>query len=347
MEHKVSIIVPIYNVEQYIRKCVDSILNQTYDNLEIILIDDGSPDKCGKICDEYAEIDSRIKVIHKKNGGLSDARNAGLKICTGKYLTFIGADDYLLPNYVADLISNIKNADICIGGYCTLYDGTVKKPKYKFERKVYSTDKKISLLEHLLLGKDNNQEFPFHLMSVWKNLYKSDFIKENNLTFVSERKIYAEDFIFNLYAYYFSKSIVLIDNANIVHLINKESLSQSYRKNYFELQKCLTKTTEEFISTYLSSDLLDEYNKRLPNMLAYSLFKENRTNKNTAVENTKKILLDPYAIDILLQFKKCESGLKESIIYYFAKHHRVKCIYYFVKMLTLGEPLYRIMRLRK
>ena len=82
-------------------------------------------------------------------------------------------------------------------------------------------------------------------------------------------------------------------------------------------------------------------------MLAYSLFKENRTNKNTAIANTKNILLDPYAIDILLQFKKCESGFKESIIYYFAKHYRVRCIYYFVKILSLGEPVYRIMRLRK
>lgn len=347
MEHKVSIIVPIYNVEQYIRKCVDSILNQTYDNLEIILIDDGSPDECGKICDEYADINSRIKVIHKKNGGLSDARNAGLKICTGEYITFVDADDYLLPNHVADLLSNIKNADICISGYCTLYDGTIQKPNYKFERTEYKDDKKINLVEHLLLGKANNQEFPFHLMPVWKNLYRSDFLKENDLTFVSERKIYAEDFIFNLSAYYLSKSIVLICDANIVHLINKESLSQSYRKGYFELQKCLRKTTEQFISAHMSSDLLDEYNKRLPAMLAYSLFKENQTNKNTAITNTKNILSDSYAIDILLRFKKCESGVKEVVIFYLAKHHRVKCIYYFVKMLSFGESIYRSMRLRK
>ena len=82
----VSVIVPVYNVEDYLKKCVDSIINQTYTNLEIILVDDGSPDNCGKICDEYLKIDSRIRVIHKKNGGLSSARNAGLDIAKGKYI---------------------------------------------------------------------------------------------------------------------------------------------------------------------------------------------------------------------------------------------------------------------
>ena len=91
----VSIVVPIYNVEKYIDKCVDSIINQTYKNLEIILVDDGSPDNCGDIADKYAELDNRIKVIHKSNGGLSDARNAGLDISTGEFICFIDSDDYV------------------------------------------------------------------------------------------------------------------------------------------------------------------------------------------------------------------------------------------------------------
>ena len=88
MKSLVSVIVPIYKVEKYLNKCVDSIINQSYKNLEIILVDDGSPDKCGEICDKYAEKDSRVKVIHKENGGLSDARNAGIDIAKGDYLLF-------------------------------------------------------------------------------------------------------------------------------------------------------------------------------------------------------------------------------------------------------------------
>ena len=96
----ISIIVPIYNVELYLRRCLDSVLNQTYTNLEIILVDDGSPDGCPQICDEYAAKDKRIAVIHKENGGLSDARNAGLDICKGKYISFIDSDDWVDEKYI-------------------------------------------------------------------------------------------------------------------------------------------------------------------------------------------------------------------------------------------------------
>ena len=95
MIDKISVIVPVYKVEQYLRKCVDSIIKQTYSNLEIILIDDGSPDNCPIICDEYAMKDNRVVVIHKKNGGLSDARNVGIAKSTGKYITFVDSDDYI------------------------------------------------------------------------------------------------------------------------------------------------------------------------------------------------------------------------------------------------------------
>ncbi len=113
----VSIIVPIYKVEPYLRRCLDSIVNQTYTNLEIILVDDGSPDGCPQICDEYAARDKRIVVIHKGNGGLSDARNAGLDICRGGYISFVDSDDWVDETYIETLLDlSIKeNADIAIG----------------------------------------------------------------------------------------------------------------------------------------------------------------------------------------------------------------------------------------
>ena len=110
----VSVIIPIYNVEQYLKRCVDSVINQTYKNIEIILVDDGSPDNCNKICDEYAKADKRIKVIHKTNGGLSSARNEGLNIAEGEYICFIDSDDWVSESFVEFLINNIikENADI-------------------------------------------------------------------------------------------------------------------------------------------------------------------------------------------------------------------------------------------
>ena len=111
MKPLISVIVPIYNVEQYLRKCVDSIISQTYRNLEIILIDDGSPDACGKICDEYALEDERIIVIHKKNGGLSDARNTGINICKGEYISFVDSDDFVSPFFIEIMYSGLEKYD--------------------------------------------------------------------------------------------------------------------------------------------------------------------------------------------------------------------------------------------
>lgn len=111
----ISVIVPCYNVEQYLPKCIDSILNQTYKNIEIFLVDDGSPDRCGEICDEYAKRDNRIKVIHKTNGGLSDARNVAIDVATGEYITFVDSDDFIVSDYVETLYKLVEENDAQIG----------------------------------------------------------------------------------------------------------------------------------------------------------------------------------------------------------------------------------------
>ena len=118
MNELISVIVPVYNVEPYLRKCVDSILNQTYRKLEVILVDDGSPDNCGAICDEYAAKDARVRVIHKSNGGLSDARNAGLDIMTGDYVAFLDSDDWVEADMYRTLLTQMKHfdADMSLSG---------------------------------------------------------------------------------------------------------------------------------------------------------------------------------------------------------------------------------------
>lgn len=123
----ISIIVPCYNVEKYLSKCIESIINQTYNNLEILLIDDGSPDNSGDICDEYAKKDNRIKVIHKKNGGLSDARNVAIDIANGEYILFIDSDDYVAVNHVEFLFDMIyrTDSDIAIEDIEPFYEGTL------------------------------------------------------------------------------------------------------------------------------------------------------------------------------------------------------------------------------
>lgn len=145
----ISIIVPIYNVEKYLKKCLDSILAQTYTNLEIILIDDGSPDGCPAICDEYAEKDDRIVVIHKENGGVSSARNAGLENVSGEFIGWVDPDDYIEPNMFEELYKNIKenNSDIAI---CSVKHFGYENRIEKYDNSVLSGDE---FLRRILNGK--------------------------------------------------------------------------------------------------------------------------------------------------------------------------------------------------
>lgn len=128
---KISIIVPVYNVEQYITRCIESITSQTYRNIEILLIDDGSTDNSGNICDEYQKKDSRVMTFHKTNGGLSDARNYGIKHASGQYLCFVDSDDYISKHMVEILYNNLikYSADISACGFLTVHDGICGKKK--------------------------------------------------------------------------------------------------------------------------------------------------------------------------------------------------------------------------
>ena len=160
----VSVIVPIYKVEKYLRKCIDSILEQTYRNLEIILVDDGSPDDCGRICDEYAEKDPRIKVIHKENGGLSDARNWGIEKAAGDYIAFVDSDDWIKADMIEYLLHGISeyHADIAV---CNLYYVS----QYKYTVKNYSEDKTYTAKDMLFeLFDDKIDNY------AWNKLYKRE-----------------------------------------------------------------------------------------------------------------------------------------------------------------------------
>ena len=138
MKPLISIIVPVYNVEAYLAKCVDSILAQTYTNLEIILVNDGSSDGCGRICDEYAKQDKRIMVIHKQNGGLSDARNVAIDVATGEFITFIDSDDYVTDDYIMTLYSLIEKYECKVS--IALYNTFVEGSKPKVVNRVYRED---------------------------------------------------------------------------------------------------------------------------------------------------------------------------------------------------------------
>ena len=166
----ISIIIPVYKVEKYLEKCIESVLKQTYTNLQIILVDDGSPDNCGKICDEYAKKDSRIEVIHKVNGGLSDARNVGISKAKGRYIGFVDSDDYIKEDMYEILLNLIKeyDADVSI---CNLYDVIDGKEYIRNKENGIQEYSRLDILKEVLLDK-NIQSY------AWNKLYKKELFDE-------------------------------------------------------------------------------------------------------------------------------------------------------------------------
>ena len=173
MDDLISIIVPIYNVECYLIKCIDSIIKQTYERIEIILVDDGSIDKCGEICDDYSIKDKRIKVIHKKNGGLSDARNSGIDIAEGKYLTFVDSDDYISVDYIEYLYSLIikNDCDISVCGNYFSYNYCRDKLKNDNNSDVEIYFSARDAIEDMLYSLNFNH-------SAWGKLYRASLFKD-------------------------------------------------------------------------------------------------------------------------------------------------------------------------
>jgi glycosyltransferase involved in cell wall biosynthesis len=177
MNPLISIIVPVYNVEKYLSKCLDSIVNQTYKNLEIILIDDGSTDNSGDICDEYANKDNRIKVIHKSNGGISDARNKGLDIAKGEYIGFVDSDDYIAEDMYEYLYNFVieNDLDVAMCASCNVYQGKIIYHK-NFESIIL--DKKEKIIENIFINPSGGSA-----VSVWGKLFKYNVIKDIRFDF--------------------------------------------------------------------------------------------------------------------------------------------------------------------
>ena len=173
---KISIIVPVYKVEKEIHRCVESIINQTFEDIEIILVDDGSPDKCPRICDEYANKDNRVKVIHKENGGLSDARNVGLLESSGEYVLFVDSDDYIDKYTCENFYYIIKDdIDIVVGDAVRIEDGK----ELLMRHTDIPADSAISGSDFLKVQLKSRKMY----MAAWFNLYNRRFLVNNNLFF--------------------------------------------------------------------------------------------------------------------------------------------------------------------
>ena len=240
----ISIIVPVYNVQKYLDRCMNTLLNQTYKNIEIILIDDESPDSCPQMCDEYKRIDQRIKVVHKLNEGLGFARNSGLEIARGKYIIFVDSDDYVTENMCELLYQSAKkyDADVVYGGIFYADGKNIKESKAVTKERIWKGNKEVkSLLLDFIATKPQEKKDTIIEVSVWKALFRKKIFDDYNINFVSERQFISEDIIFDID--YLSKCncVVAIPEPVYYYCVNPNSLSKVFRTDRFYKVKKLYK----------------------------------------------------------------------------------------------------------
>lgn len=241
MEDKVSIIVPIYKSEAYIYKLVDSILNQTYKNIETILVDDESPDNCPQICDEYKRRDERVIVIHQKNKGTCEARNTGLKIASGKYLTFADGDDWMEPECIEYLIKILKETKSQMATTDAIFTSRDRNQNYSDVVRKLSTEDAICELIY--------DKIP---VGPWNKLYTTKIIKENNISF--SVPWFGEGLYFSVMAAQYSKNVVVghrkvynyrLNNPNSGTVIMKVENGINSLNNINYIRKKLTVKSEK------------------------------------------------------------------------------------------------------
>lgn len=222
MKKKIAIIVPVYKAEKYIDRCINSILTQSLQEFELVLVDDGSPDNSPEICDAYAKQDNRIKVIHKKNGGVSSARNEGIRLSTAEYITFIDSDDYVSKDYLKHLVE-AGDADYVAGGY------NREKPDGSWEKHNFNA-------AEIRMGSVKNEpelitKIPMGMVTI--RVYKKSIIERNKLKF-SESIRRGEDFYFNTMYLSCCDTVKVISDTDYYYRYNEVSATNMFEKNLFK-----------------------------------------------------------------------------------------------------------------
>lgn len=325
MEPKLSIIVPIYKVEKYLRRCIDSILAQTMREIEIILIDDGSPDGSGQICDEYAENYEFIHVIHQENAGVSSARNAGIAIAQGEYIGFVDPDDYILPEMMERLCDAITENTADIAG-CGFYSIHQKEDRHSIcpaslPTGCYDREVLVRQVASHIFG-DETVLYPKKTQGyIWLYLYKRSIIAENNITFYSQREYNHEDELFLLDFFCYADKICFIDEPFYCYCVYDNSLNHGYWPNLWEMNSALINKFHEFAQKL---DIAEQYEQLIVStkydFALAGVLNECKTGCTRpfwqSVKKIKQICCDPMIRELLHSGERREWAWFESLCFF-------------------------------
>lgn len=327
----VSIIVPVYNVERYLDRCLNSLVKQTYSNLEIILVDDGSTDGSSEVCDYWEKKDSRIIVVHKKNAGLGMARNTGLEKAKGRFVSFLDSDDFIDVDMYQLLIENLlkSGADT---SYCAL------KCFMNDTKEVKNTLKPISgiytgkeVLKNIIGALPENKRDFMKEMSVCASLFSLEIIKENDIKFVSERELICEDLIFDFMYLLCSKKVVLSNEAKYYYCFNKESLTHVYNPNRFAQDIVLYQKVKRMIEENLEDhEMLLRFQKLFLGLVRTSIVQEVNYNENSfrnKIKIIRKYLDNDVLREVLDNYPLNRNSFKQKVFNYCLRAKSASMVY--------------------
>lgn len=324
----ISIIVPVYKVEKYLDRCVSSLVNQTLKNIEIILVDDGSPDSCPEMCDRLAKSDNRIKVVHKKNGGLSSARNAGMKIASGKYMGFVDSDDDVSLDMYEKMVSIAEKykVDFVMADYTRINaDGSSYLKSLDIDGGYYSREKIVSDIFPNLIMRESIDYGP--LLSVWHCIYNSEFLREIGLTFDEEVK-WSEDNIFSAIMGYRCNSFYYMKGEGLYNYYqNFGTITTSYRKGAWEVYCAMNRHLHEYFDNIKDYDFSRQLKLHMIYYACNCIGMESGRSEDDAVKAIDDILKSDYMRSAFKNFKMVKGSIKLKIQLYLMKWQQSRLIY--------------------
>ena len=341
----VTVVVPIYNVEKYLERCLSSIVDQTYSNLEILLIDDGSPDLCPQICEEWAKKDNRIKVIHKENGGLGMARNTGIEHATGKYIFFFDSDDYLDLNTIqkAVALAEQENAEIVVFGMSVVnYRGEIIR-KYipEAETLTYRGDDVQKVFLPDLIDNRNKEVTVKNLcFSAWACIYSMDLIRRVNWKFVSERQFISEDSYSLIWLYQYINCVAILKESLYFYCENNTSLTRIYREDRFDRIKQFYDASMQMAKTAGYGETILKRISALFFSFSIAAMKQIAAADLTFPEKWKRlkdIVNDPACEKALSLLNEKEYGMERQLLFWAIGHRLSFMAYVLVKAQLIKE----------
>lgn len=344
MKYRYSIIIPVYNVESYIEKCVESFECQSFKDYQLILVDDGSVDKSGDVCDQLQNKFDNIVVLHKENGGLADARNYGLDYANGEYVLFVDSDDTVTTDYFEFLNRELHGCkpDLLKFGFQVLKnDKIISNAVPYYNSGVYSREK---ILDYIVPGVVGPEKLFSNdgtaLLSACVCAYSYDFINEHKLHFTSERKVQNEDYLFNYEALLCATSVKISTTIHYNYHVREGSLTRRYVPDMCSRKKNLVMRYKELLN---NSSLFERYEYRYYNQVIVDFYEcltnecnQYNSNKKLSFERMKEILKTESLKDALMRCNLKGCSNKGKIIYYLMRYKCIRLFYYLYRLKKMG-----------